>query len=121
MSNFIREGGFGMYPVLVFGLFLVALSGWQIFRPTAERLPLIVGAGVATVIAGVLGTATGIRQAAIGIAPLPADQRWLFISGIGEALNCAVLALVLAMIATVLATAGSYRLARARPLAPARA
>ncbi len=113
MSDFMTAGGFGMYPTLIFGLFALVVAAIHAFRPRRELVPLIVGGGVATLLAGVLGTAMGIQASARGIQTMAADQRWIFALGISESLNCMVLGLVLAIVATALATAGSFRLSRA--------
>ena len=119
MSDFMTAGGVGMYPTAVFGLFLVVVAALHAFRPRRELVPLIIGAGVATLLAGALGTAMGIRSSASAIGELAADQRWVFALGIGESLNCMVLGLALAIVATFLTTAGSFRLARAPAAAAA--
>jgi uncharacterized membrane protein len=113
MSNFFTAGGFGMYPTTLFGLILVVVAAIHAFKPRRALEPLIIGAGVATLLAGALGTAMGIQASANGLEGLVGDQKWAFAIGIGESLNCLVLGLVLAIVATLLATAGSFRLARA--------
>jgi len=121
MSDFMSGGGFGMYPVAVFGLFLLAVSLAHALRPRKDLVPLIVGAGAATLLAGALGTAMGIKQSAMHIGSVAPEERWVFLLGVGESLSCLVLAFVLAIVATLLATAGSFRLARAPQPAAARA
>lgn len=118
MSEFIHEGGWGMYPTIAFGLITAAIALWHAVAPAAKRTALIVGFGAATLLSGILGTTVGLQHSVMHIRSLPADDRWIFLIGLRESLNCTVAALVLAMIAALLATYGSYRRARALDRAP---
>jgi hypothetical protein len=41
--QFMIEGGFGMWPVLVFGLFAIGGAGRYAWQPLARRLPFVGG------------------------------------------------------------------------------
>ena len=43
MIDFIKEGGFGMYPTLVFGLVLLVAAGRFAWTPERRRLGFIAG------------------------------------------------------------------------------
>ncbi|MEZ4339409.1 MAG: hypothetical protein R3B82_22530 [Sandaracinaceae bacterium] len=109
MIEFIQEAGWGIYPVFFFGALCLGFSIRHSVQPDAGMLPLVIGTGVALLLCGVLGTITGLQVAVRYIAELGADERWLFLVGLREALNNMVAALVLAALSTMVATAGSYR------------
>ena len=111
--DFIREAGFGIWLVLLFGGVSFAASLRYALAPRRELLPLIVGFAIATLLAGALGTVTGIQLSAEHIGEVEASKRWIFLLGLRESLNNAVAALVLASVDALLATAGAYRLFKA--------
>lgn len=109
LIEFFQEAGWGIYPVLFFGVLCLGFSIRHSVAPDAGMLPLVIGTGIATLLCGVLGTVTGLQVAVRYIAELGADERWLFLVGLREALNNMVAALLLAALSTMIATAGSYR------------
>ena len=114
MMDFIREAGWGIYPVMLFGALSLAVALRYAIAPSRELLPLVIGFGVATVIAGALGTATGLQATASFVAQTGADQRGLFVVGLKESLNNMDAALLVAAIDALLGTIGAYRLQKAR-------
>lgn len=117
MIDFITEGGWGMYPVLVFGGVNVVLAVRHARAARAGDVPLLVGVGVATLMLGVLGTITGVQASARYIDATP--DKWLFLMGLRESLNVMVAALVSTTAATLLATYGAVKHARRGELARA--
>lgn len=109
MIEFFQEAGWGIYPVFLFGLLCLGFSIRHSIQPDAGMLALVIGTGVATLLSGVLGTVTGMQVAVRYITELGADERWIFLVGLREALNNMVAALVLAALSTMVTTAGSYR------------
>lgn len=112
MVEFIREAGWGIYPVLLFGGVSLAVSLRYAIAPRRELLPLVIGFAVATVIAGLLGAVTGIQTTVRYVGEVAASERWLFLVGLRESLNNVVAALCIATIDALLATAGAYRFVR---------
>lgn len=113
MREILHEAGWGIYPVLLFGVSSLVLSVWYAVKPQRRLLPLIIGFGVATIIAGFLGTMTGLQHAVSGLHEVTADRRWIFLIGLKEALHNLVMAFVIECTVTLVATVGSYRLVRA--------
>ncbi len=62
--------------------------------------------------AGALGFVTGLINTFRYIEGVKPDERWVWMLGAGESLNCIALALVLTVLAALAASAGAFRLAR---------
>lgn len=114
MIQFIREAGWGIWPIAIFGAVSLFLALRYAIAPRRELLPLIIGFAVATVIAGLLGTVTGVQHSANHIMEVEVDRRWIFLLGLRESLNNMVAALVITTLTALAATAGSYRQVRQR-------
>lgn len=113
MREFFHEGGFGMYPTAFFGITSLALAAWYAIRPLPRLLPLVKGLGVASLLAGVLGTTMGIKATVTAIVASPelAPDRMPFIAlaGLGESINNLVLALVLTVMVALAVGVGGFR------------
>ena len=110
-----HEGGWGMYPTLVFGVLMVGAAVRYLVSPHRRFVPLIVSLGVMTLAAGSLGFVTGVITSIHGTIGLPADQRYLVVLGFAESLNNVCLALALVVAATLAASVGAFRLSRMLP------
>jgi hypothetical protein len=108
----ILEGGWPMYPILALGVLCLLLAVRHAAVPQRSLVPLIVGSAVAAVLFGFFGTTVGLMHAIEGTRDLPPDERYLWVIGLKEALSCAGSALALVLLATPLATVGSWRLAK---------
>jgi hypothetical protein len=117
--NHFRDGGWGMYPILVFGaaLLLVALAYAR--DPHRRFVPLLVALGTLTMTAGGLGFVSGVIVSCEYAAGLPADQRHIIALGVGESLNNVAFALCFLVLAGVAASYGALKIARAQQAAPA--
>jgi len=110
LSEFYVAGGWGMYPVTIFGFLLVAASVLYVLRPHAKHRKLVGTMGVVTFASGLLGTATGICASARYLEKVePVRQVQIFALGIEESLHVVVLALILVVIAGLLTAVGSIR------------
>lgn len=109
MIDFIREAGWAIWPVFVFGGFSLAVAIGHAMRPDPKRLVLVTGASIATLIMGALGTVIGIQYSVRYLDRVADAERWIFLVGLREALNCMVAAFVLVALSTAFATLGSYR------------
>jgi len=58
--QFMIEGGFGMWPVLVFGLFALGAAGRYAWRPEKGRLGFVVGMLITTFSAVIHATWTDV-------------------------------------------------------------
>ncbi len=111
--EFFREGGWGMYPVVVFGFFLVAVCVLFAVRPEKRFVPLMFCALVLTAAAGSLGLSLGLVTTFHYIPQVARDEQLaIALQGCAESLNNAILALILIVIAATLATIGAVRSAR---------
>ena len=105
-------GGWGMYPTLLFGVLMVAASIRYAISPERRFVPLQVSLGVLTLMAGGLGFVTGMIKVFLSIGEVQPEQRWIWMLGLGEALNCVGLALSLIVIGAFAASVGAYRFSR---------
>lgn len=120
MVEAFKMGGWGMYPTLVFGLLMLAASVRYAISPERRFVPLQISLGILTLMAGTLGFVTGMITTFGHIGQVTPDQRWIWMLGAGEALNCVGLALVLSVMAALAASAGAFRLARGTDSSEAR-
>ena len=114
-SDFYHAGGWGMHPVTLFGFLLVVTCVLYTLRlrPHHARLAKIL-AGT-TLMAGLLGTATGICNSAFYIQKVEvAKQVEILALGVQESLHDLVLALIFVIIASLIASAGVLRDARVK-------
>ena len=111
MGNWVHEAGWGIWPVFFFGIFGLVVSTRHALSPTRERLALVVGLALATVLMGLLGTVTGVQASAAGYIVAPAPLH-LFLVGLRESLNNLVAALLLASMQILIATYGTHKLVR---------
>jgi len=111
MVEMFFEGGWGMWPTLLFGLGLLACSVRYAARPRSEQVPLLVSLGLLTLCAGALGFITGVITTLRYIAGVAPEQRWLAMVGVGESANDLFLALFFATAAMVAVVVGAWRLA----------
>lgn len=113
MGQFFAEGGFGMFPTLLFGFGLVASAVLTLLRP--ERAwPLTATLGMATLCSGALGATMGLINTMKYVAKAPADDRLVAGAvGIAESLNNVVLALVIVIPSVLVTAAAAARAMRA--------
>ena len=62
--EFIREAGFGIFFVIAFGGASLAVALRHALAPRRDRLALVVGFAVLTLLAGLMGTVTGVQVSA---------------------------------------------------------
>ncbi len=111
MAEFYKLGGWGMYPVTLFGFFFFATAVLSVLRP--GRLawhPLLVCLGSLTLGAGLLGTCVGVISTAAYLSSVPAaDQVVTAMAGIGESVHVLVLSLLIFLPSVLVVTAGVLR------------
>jgi hypothetical protein len=105
----------GMYPVTLFGFLLVVSCVLYTLRlrPHHARLAKIL-AGT-TLMAGLLGTATGVCNSALYLSKVEVGKQLeIFTLGLQESLHDSILALIFVIIASLIASAGVLRDARVK-------
>jgi len=110
MSEFFSAGGFGMYPTLVFGFLLIVCSIVFLFRPEPRYLASIVGLGVTTGAAGLLGTCSGVMNTLRFAVTVPQEEQFTVVAmGCKESLHVMMLGLILLVVAGLFASIGAVR------------
>lgn len=111
--EWFREGGWGMFPTALFGLVMLGVAARYALRPERRFVPLLLGLGVVTLSSGALGFVTGLITTFRYVGGVPEGQRWIALVGIGESLVNVAFALCFIVLASLAASAGALRLARA--------
>lgn len=112
MMEHFREGGWGMFPTLFFGLILLGVAARYASRPERRYVPLLLGAGVVTLSSGALGFVTGVITTFRYIGGVGPDRRYLALIGVGESLENVAFALIFIVLASLAASVGAFRIAR---------
>lgn len=109
-DNFFKAGGWGMYPVMVFGFLLLATTVLHALRPEPRFGRLVNTLGILTITAGLLGTVVGICQSAHYIAQVPRERQLEILAmGSEESLHNLVLALIVIAVAGLITLASAVR------------
>ena len=109
-SDFFKAGGFGMYPVTIFGFFLVVATVLYALRLRPHHVKLARVLGAATLMAGWLGAATGVCTTAFYIQKVEQPKQLeIFALGLQESLHNVILALIFTLIASVIVIVGMLR------------
>ncbi|MDP1824448.1 MAG: hypothetical protein Q8L48_14435 [Archangium sp.] len=112
MTDFFAEGGWTMYPTMLFGALTVGWSLVLAARPERRFVPLFLALGALTTMTGFLGTLwglTGLVKASANAAP--ADVQTIMSACATQALNSLLLGSVLVVVATLGAASGALRVA----------
>lgn len=122
-KNFFAAGGFGMFPVSLFGFLLVASAILYAVRPERRTARVALVLGLLTFAAGLLGAFVGICNSAHFIPDVPhGNQLEILALGVEESLHDVVLALILVLVGGLVACVGAARKTDAdRAAPPARA
>jgi uncharacterized membrane protein len=116
MLEMFRDGGWGMFPTLLFGLVLLAVSLRFARAPSQRLVPLLVALNWLTITAGALGFISGVIATCGPLSEGISDTSRIAFEGVGESLYNVAFALLFAMVAAVAATLGAWKLAREREI-----
>jgi hypothetical protein len=119
MLEAFRLGGFGMFPTLGAGLFLLYASALFARNPERSKLLSLVLLSVLTLSTGALGFVSGL-MATLNYAAGKPDQHVLIATGTYESLHNLGFALTFVCLATFLTAFGAWRKAPAESRQPAR-
>jgi hypothetical protein len=117
MIESFRNGGWGMYPTLVFGMLMIGVSLAYARKPERRFIPLQISLGLMTLVTGSLGFVTGLIKSLGAIHQVPEERRFIWLIGLGESLNNVALALILLVLAVLVISVGALRVALASPRA----
>ncbi len=115
MREAFIAGGPGMIPTAVFGLIMICAAALYAYRPEKRFVPMQISLAIVTLTAGGLGFVTGLIKSFGAIGEVPADQRYIWLIGMGESLNNLALAFGLIVLAALVASIGTLRLAFRAP------
>jgi hypothetical protein len=109
-----RDGGWGMFPTLLFGVFLLVVALRYARSPERRLVPLLLGLGTLTMSAGALGFVSGMITTCAYISQVQAPETTsIALQGLGESLNNVAFALLFVVVAAIAASVGSLKIARA--------
>jgi hypothetical protein len=114
--HFIREAGYGIWPVLFFGIAALIVAARQAASPTPGRTVTALWLMALSFVFGLLATLMGVQASASGLPGITPDERWIFFLGLEEALYNLVTALMLSAMAMLLLL---FAHLRSKPLARA--
>lgn len=109
-KDFFVAGGFGMYPVSIFGFLLVAACVLYAIRPDRRAARLALTLGLLTFASGLLGMFTGMCNSALYIPQVAKpEQLEILALGFQESMHNVVLSLILVNVAGLVAAVGAWR------------
>ena len=111
MLNVFEKGGWGMYPTLFCGLFLLGAAVQFARRPHRSGMTLLWVLSSLTFVVGLLGFVTGFIRTLHGAASAPRINR-VIAMGTSESLHNIALALCLIIAATIAIAVGVARMRR---------
>ena len=109
MLHYFEQGGWGMYPVFAFGIATLIVAGRQLLRHDPRRNLTAMWLMALTVMAGVLGTATGMQTSSSALHTT--NEKWIWFLGLQESLNNLVSAGVMVNLAILMMLAAHLRAA----------
>ena len=111
MESF-REGGWGMYPTLIFGLLLLSVAVRYAVTPSKRFVPLLAALGVLSLSSGAMGFVTGVIKSIGATQAAKLDNVMFPVYGAGEALHCVALSLLCVTLAALAASVGAWKISR---------
>lgn len=117
MTTIIEQAGWGIYPVLLFGIGMLAIAVVYAIVPRPQFLPLLATFVVSTWMSGAMGTLRGIQTTAQW-AHEAGGSLATFFEPFSQSLLCLQTAIGLTFIAMLLTMIGAARFAAARPKSP---
>ena len=116
MSDFFRNGGVGMFPVLVFGTLAVAAAILWAIRQERRHLRLMLALAVTSLAAGLLALCMGLINIFRYVQHVPPEGQVRMVTlGISESLRPLALALMLDVVTGVIAAIAAFRPRPTRP------
>jgi hypothetical protein len=110
-DNFFEAGGWGMYPTLLFGFALLAVTGMSVFRREAryERAAQVLSG--TTFYSGLLGTCVGLSNSVHYMKTVPPEKQLEMLAlGAEESLHVVILGLILVTLAGLIRAVATFRM-----------
>ncbi len=85
MFEFIQEAGYGIYPVLTFGLAALFVAVRHAFTPERRHVVTVAWLMALCGVTGLLGATVGVMASASHIHEV--QDKWIFLAGLHEALH----------------------------------
>jgi hypothetical protein len=109
-SNFFAAGGWGMYPTIFFGFFLLAACALFALRRDGRHQRVAVALGVITFASGLLGTSVGICNSVHYLDEVPEKDHFIMlVRGVEESLHNLILALIIIVFAGIISVVANLR------------
>ena len=114
MLDFMKAGGFAMWPLLILGFATLAVAGSFAWRPSERKLGLIRPLSVATIFMSLAGTFAGIAATMTHFSSLPQFSEspklpLVVMAGIGESMSAMILGFGLLAVVWILTAFGLRR------------
>lgn len=116
MMQFLREGGFPMWFLLIFGGASIGAAGMFARRPSRDRLPLVIALTLTTIFTSIMGVFADL--AAVGHHTSDQWDKYqpiltqALLQGFAESMAPGILGFGLVTLASLLVVLGLYREAR---------
>ena len=109
-SQFFKDGGFTMVPILLLGFCLVGASGLDALRPAAKLRSVMLSLAAVVGTAGTLGFVMAVNATLRNSLEAGDGERIkMIIAGVAESANNLVLALVFLVLAALISAVGAFR------------
>lgn len=109
MLEFIRDAGYGIFPVMVCGAIAILVALRYATRPERRFVPLVIGFSITTLIMGAIGAIIGLQTTIHALAMAGNPNPLVLLEGVKESLNNFVAACLIVALVAVVTTIGSYR------------
>lgn len=113
MMTLIREGGFPMWFILVFGLVALGHAAWFAARPDPRRLAFVKGMALTTLLATVVALAADLAAVFHTVPERFADDpKWHFamLQGFAESMAPIIVGGTFLVLVSLLCTVGARRM-----------
>ena len=109
IPDWFKEGGWGMWPTLVFGSSALIGAVWYARQKTPVAKATMLGMTMATLFSGLLGVTEGLITTFKAVSRMPPDQQSsIALLGASESLQNLVLALCFATMVTLVYVFGAH-------------
>jgi hypothetical protein len=113
MLTLIRNGGFPMFFIVIFGAIGLATSAWYAYRPNGRSYAFIIWMGSTTFFATLLGLAADIGATCyhVAVAAVQSEPLWHahLVEGLAESMSPPIMGFALLAMMSLLTAVGRVR------------